>query len=371
MKVFYPINEFNEKGFESLPLLTYLSDKLVLWSPMTTFINENDENTILKSGHILELVQDGMIQIALRETAFDKDLSNDTPFEKEKYSNFYKEVRSLWGKSGGDSKILVFGNEIGYDYADQTLESNNEEDKLIIKRAKSFIDSGDLPIGIKEKIDREEAKGIAAGFSTEKIEQNKIRQLLRDSKNNFASINDTGSDTIAFWHDQIPVFNELSRVSIDNSKEVYDNFDPQKFVEMCEYMQGLGTIKNYRTYRKSLERRDLIDIKREMSNLFSSDLSPNDYISEEINEFLKRRRNNMYNKIQITAPILLRILCLSLCFSQFGQQFPLEYLFEAAATQIHPIITKVISTEEDKELSKQSKSISNFYFYNSKIRKPM
>ncbi|MBC3798007.1 hypothetical protein [Acetobacterium tundrae] len=371
MKVFYPINEFNEAGFVSLPCLTYLTDKIVLWSPMTTFINENDKKTILKSEHILELVEDGMIQIALRETAFDKSLKNDTPFEKEKYTNFYKEVRSIWGKSGGDSKILVFGDEIGYNYADQTLESNNEEDKIIVGKAKKIINSVNLPIGIKEKIDREEKKGIEAGFSAEKIERNKIRQLLRDSKNNFTSINETGSDTMAFWNDQIPIFNELSRVSIDNSKEVYDNFDPKKFVEMCEYMQGLGTIKNYETYRKSLEKRDLIDIKHEMSNLFSSDVSPDDYISDMINGYLDNRRNNNYMKIQTISRELLYILSVSLLLSNFGQQFPVAFLIEETINRILPTINKITSTEEDKELAKLGNSISNFLFYGGKIRKPI
>ena len=74
MRVYYPVNEFNELGYSALPLAIFLCDKLVLWSPMSIFIDKvyEDGASILNSDNLIQLIESGNVQIAGREQWFDQ-----------------------------------------------------------------------------------------------------------------------------------------------------------------------------------------------------------------------------------------------------------------------------------------------------------
>jgi hypothetical protein len=70
MRAFCHISEFNEFGYDILPSMILLSEKLVIWSPSGSQIEyfNNTNKTYFTRKNMLELIDEGYVQIIGRDS---------------------------------------------------------------------------------------------------------------------------------------------------------------------------------------------------------------------------------------------------------------------------------------------------------------
>ena len=290
MRVYYPINEFSESGYVALPLAVFLCDKLVLWSPMAKFIDDvyDKGKSILKSTNVLELIEAGYIQIAAREQWFDRSYRNKLSFSKASYTDFDIELSQLLSRSISreidDSFVIVAPKETGSRWARDIIKRTDEKSELIVKTAmQSLEDSSTIPDGVYEKILRAP-------------EEKRLRLLIQIMRNNMKTMDQIQCDNLIYWRDYIDSTFTISNYQI-RKNTTYKRIDIKRFADMCDYLRTIVEIKDYHSFVKMLESRDIKEIKTEIARVLNSELSVNEeylvWYHEVLDELKKRRGNGI------------------------------------------------------------------------------
>lgn len=292
MRVYYPVNEFSEFGYAALPLAVYLCDKLVLWSPMSKFIDcvYDEGKSILNSKHILQLVESGNIQIAGREQWFDKKYRDSLPFYKAHYSEFDTEVNKLLYISTfhelNDNYVIVAPKESGSSWAKKTLLKNNDETKQIIDYAKSLISNPQsIPSGVYEKLVRVP-------------EESRLQYFVQIMRNNIKTLDQVECNSIIYWKDYFADAVKISNYKF-KKKAAYSYPDINKIIDMIEYLQSITEIKDFKNYMQALQSRDIKEVKNEINRVLDSQLNVNEEYLLWYQEVIKQLKAKQGKKIEI------------------------------------------------------------------------
>lgn len=135
MRLFCHISEFEENGWESLPVMLFCSERVTLWSPSASSVNAAylSGRSIFRAGEILELVREGYIQVmGRRQWLTDPEVRRQSNYPHARWDPTFDTAISDIGLAEKKNNILTLhrrvlfvGPEDGYHWADQVLNSNN------------------------------------------------------------------------------------------------------------------------------------------------------------------------------------------------------------------------------------------------------
>ena len=290
MRVYYPVNEFNELGYSALPLAIFLCDKLVLWSPMSIFIDKvyEDGASILNSDNLIQLIESGNVQIAGREQWFDQKYRKNMPFNKAMYTEFDTKLVQLLHKSTSrelnDRYIIVAPRETGSQWAKEILERDDEKSRGIVEAAKNALNNPSMiPNGVYEKLVRVP-------------QEEQLVFFLQIMRNNITTMDQIQCDNLIYWRDYLNDAFTISNYQVP-SKAAYKYPDIEKFVDMCDYLRSIVEIKDYKSFAKMLENKDTKEVRAEITRILDSQLSVGEeylvWYQEVVNALEKRMHADM------------------------------------------------------------------------------
>lgn len=251
MRVLFPVNEFNELGYMAMPLMVYLSGKLVLWSPMASFIDDLHAKSklIFNSNDLIDMIDEGYVQIAARERWItDVKYRNEMPFHRAHFTDFdfqikrrHENYKSFLKKN---NPVYIVQEEKGKQWAKKTIQSKQKRNMRIVELARKYLENIDcIPLGTKEKIVRVEN------------DEARLIQLLRDAKNTMLAVEETECDILAFWHDDLNLFATIADEPIKKPQPERGSIDTQKLKEMCDYFRIFPEIKNAKSFKKNIKKK--------------------------------------------------------------------------------------------------------------------
>lgn len=295
MRIYYPINEFDDVGYIALPLSIFLSEKLILWCPMPMYIDQmyNSGKSILNSQDILSLVEEGYIQIACRENWLDANYRNSISFSNAKYTYFDTKLKTLMNNSCGkmDAPIYIAPNQQGGSYAKKIIKNNtNKSNKILIATEELLNNFSQIPTGIQDKL-------------LGKTNEQRKELLIRILRNNFNGLKETCSDNIIYF-DQF--YDKAAFIAGFNPSKTnkYDYTDVYTFIQMCDYLCSMTEIKDRKTFMRQLKKRDTSLVKNEISKILKSSLSVEEtYLQwyEDMIMELEKRNKTFIKKILIDS----------------------------------------------------------------------
>lgn len=274
MKYYLNPAEFNKYGYHLLSILTFISHKLILWAPTSSQLNDtyNNQFTIFKDKNLLDLIEEGHIQIMARERWItDKKFRNDHGFIHAKWNDDFDNKIKEWAikdqsKDPDFKRVIIAENEIGYEEADKILSSKKSKDKDKVRKAQERLSKKNLPIGILEKCDR--------------LDDNKIRVVLRDLINHRNTFEQSKADVpielfgLTNSHIDILGVNKTSKVKKN------EEISTEKLMEFIEILNSISPPKDMKDFKKVLRvkeknKKDLLNEIYELSKTSHS-------ISEEL-----------------------------------------------------------------------------------------
>lgn len=299
MRIYYPINEFDDVGYIALPLSIFLSEKLILWCPMPKYIDEmyNCGKSILNSNDILSLVESGYIQIACRENWLDKTYRNSMSFSKAKYDYFDTKLKILMNNSYGkmDSPVYYAPKQKGSIYANRIINNKTNKSNQILNTTEELLNNfSQIPVGIQDKLQG-------------KTDEQQKKLLIRILRNNFNGLMETNSDNIIYWDQFYDKAAFIAGYSPSKTQK-YDFTDVYTFIQMCDYLYSMTEINDRKSFMEHLQKRDTILVKKEISKILKSSLSVEEtYLQwyEDMIEELERRNKTFIKKLLVDACVTL------------------------------------------------------------------
>lgn len=306
MRMFFHVNEFDQYGYNALPLLIYMFDKLVVWSPISEMLDRGD--TFINSRGLLELIDRGNIQIAGREFWFSRSRSA-VPFTK-----FDEELMLLHKKSNccnkRDTPIFLVAEESGSKWATKIVSSPSSKHKNIVKKAKLYLNDLDrIPKGVRDRIAKTETADA------------KLLMLLQLAKNTIRAVEETECDNTICWNEDIRDFEFIVDEKITVPQSAFGQIDAYKYRQMLDYLVSVAEIKDFKSFAKELEKKDAVQVRDEISRILSSSHSvPTEYFrwtNDSLSQKSKLDRDSKMTKLA-SAFVFLSALVMAVDFALNG-----------------------------------------------------
>jgi hypothetical protein len=265
VKVFSHITEFGPAGMQNIPALTFLSEKVSLWSPSASFIEEANRtgHSDLTPRDMLELVDGGHIQIMGRHRwFFDKNLRNNYPsgYRFANWDNSFDNTLQLMAVQDRDEalenrRVLIADEEDGRSWAEEAIESSADAHVAAVATAKAILSSGHT-LGLDEKL----AKA--------KTETDRVKIVLRDIRNHSKAFSDSRADQVVVMAQEAQSYAQA--VSGDNRNRLGFAAEQEKLPELVDFLSKISKPRDLRELLRLLNDKDIAIFRDEVTALMQS-----------------------------------------------------------------------------------------------------
>ena len=279
MNTFCHIAEFDFAGYQALPVMLYLSDQVVVWSPSARQLQVayDADTTILRPGDIVELVQDGHLQVIGRKHWLTDPASRATSrFEYAtwvpQFDGVLSEIAIREDNAGivpRDRHVRIAHDEPGYAWADQILSSSDSLSKDIVRRAKERLKRRAFPVGTLEKIEKE------------RTVNSKLRVALRDVCNHREAFLESSADLSLEYDVAAEAISELYP-KVPPSQQELTVPSMSRFREIVELLASVNRPRNAENLKNLLKTRDRSLVAREFGELMKSQYAVSQLLAAQI-----------------------------------------------------------------------------------------
>ncbi len=263
MRTFCHISEFDALGYDLLPSMMLMSEKLVVWAPAGTHLLDlnRDYKTFLHPEDLLNLIDEGYIQVIAREDWLtDIEYRNSHRWPLAKWNNPFDNELKLWSiqdsaKPLENRRVIIDKPEEGFNKADEFLANPIKTKTINVLAAR--IENHELPKGTLEKFNG-------------KNKDEQIRLALRDIFNHLDA-RDSGFCNSSFepdeWADFIYEIVGVKTKSFEDTAEI----GPDKIYEILGELKRFQNVNSFKDLKLLLKFRD--KVKSELVEMSKSTLS--------------------------------------------------------------------------------------------------
>jgi hypothetical protein len=265
VKVFSHISEFGPAGMQNIPALTFISEKVSLWSPSASFIEEANRagHSELTARDMLELVDGGHIQIMGRHWwFFDKNLRNSFPsgYRFANWDNNFDNALQLMAVQDRDKalenrRVVIAEEEDGLSWAEEAIESSADAHVAAVATAKTILSSS-YTLGLSEKL----AKA--------KTETDRLKIVLRDIRNHSKAFVDSRADQLVVLAQEAQSYAQA--VSGDNQNRLAFAAEQERLPELVDFVSKISKPRNFQELLRLLNEKDLAIFRAEVTALMYS-----------------------------------------------------------------------------------------------------
>jgi hypothetical protein len=288
-RIFCHINELGQGAWELLPVMLLLADEVVLWAPGAAALNAAHLQGMSPFGpkDVLSLVEAGVVRIGARSEFIDSEAFRNRSGSwdgQHWFAPFDEAIRSIARSEDlslpRDRRILRVDRVRGFEWADQQIQGKTPA----LQIAKRLLRSNRIPIGTRERIERNFAKPTRENWGKHRRLMS-IREILRDARNHEDARDDTASD-VSFDISPFPVleFNEMAAASplkpIETKVQAPEILDFFQWVGSLKYSGDIATLQKI---RENPEHRE------QFWRLLQTDYSPLEGLLETIGNGLPKQ----------------------------------------------------------------------------------
>ncbi|MFZ6011758.1 MAG: hypothetical protein ACOYXT_15555 [Bacteroidota bacterium] len=276
MRNFCHISDFEEHGYQLVPSMLMMSEKLVLWGPAPDEIKlyNATHNTLLTPKDFLELIESNQISIIAREEWLtSKTYRNNHPWPQAKWDDTFDGEIKRWAyedrdKALEDRRVIVAKKEPGYDSADQFLADSANKDK--VEKLQNRMATLKLPRGMVGKLQRE------------KHDHDKLRVVVRDMYNHVDARANAHAQQSVEPDEWMGIIYEI--LDIETEQWNYE-VSAEKFWEALEFLKEHHSARNFKDLQKILNHK--AKITADLTKLYKSSDSIKAVLEESIAKGMK------------------------------------------------------------------------------------